>query len=136
MKLFTVFIWSTFLYCLKKTGLVQNHIFVVCDLYEMSNISLALRRRKRSATTRRQMGRTLMQNLDFCPKTQFWWNLLQHWIWIFPPKIGLLRTWFCTQKMKFYHSVGVGHEEKKGPLKLCLTVVENDSKKSHLTSEL
>ena len=97
MKLFTVFIWSTFLYCLKKTGLVQNHIFVVCDLYEMSNISLALRRRKRSATTRRQMGRTLMQNLNFCPKIQFWWNLLQHWIWIFPPKMGFLQTCFLNK---------------------------------------
>ena len=44
---------------------------------------------------------TLMQNLNFCTKIQFWWNLHQHWIWIFPPKMGLLITWFCEQNWNF-----------------------------------
>ena len=46
-----------------------------------------------------------MQNLNFCPKVQFWWNLLQQWIWIFAPKMRLLRTWFFEQKLGFCHSV-------------------------------
>ena len=42
-----------------------------------------------------------MQNLNFCLKIQFWWNLLQHWIWIFPPKKWLLRTWFLNKNWDF-----------------------------------
>ena len=34
-------------------------------------------------------------------KNQFWWNLLQYWIWIFPPKMGLLRTWFLNKNWDF-----------------------------------
>ena len=47
---------------------------------------------------------TLMPNLNFCPKIQFWWNLLKLWIWIFPPKMGLLITFF-EQKLGFCNSV-------------------------------
>ena len=48
---------------------------------------------------------TLMQNRHFSPKIQFGWNLFQNWIWIFPPKLGLLRTRVFEQKLGFCHSV-------------------------------
>ena len=41
---------------------------------------------------------TLMQNLNFSPKNQFWWILLQNWIWIFPPKNGIIENLIFLNK--------------------------------------
>ena len=56
---------------------------------------------------------TLMRNLNFSPKNQFWWILLQNWIWIFPPKNGIIENLIFLTKIWILPQCVQAHVQRK-----------------------